>query len=124
MIVNAPMLFSGVYGMVKGWLDEETRKKIQILGGSYSKELLKYVDKDQLPDFLGGTNDAQLIEDRGPWNEYQIVDGHKAGDIVGVKKINDPNAEIFTPEDFEYLPNYIIDGKNLDAMPPREPKQQ
>lgn len=68
MIVNAPMLFSGVYSMVKGWLDEETRKKIQILGGGYVKELLKYVDEDQLADFLGGKNRAQLIEDMGPWN--------------------------------------------------------
>jgi hypothetical protein len=25
MICNAPMLFTGVYAMIKGWLDEKTR---------------------------------------------------------------------------------------------------
>ena len=28
LIVNAPYLFSGVWAIVKGWLDEKTRKKI------------------------------------------------------------------------------------------------
>ena len=28
MIVNAPMLFTGVWALVKGWLDEKTREKI------------------------------------------------------------------------------------------------
>lgn len=39
-IVNAPLLFSGVWAVVKGFLDEKTRKKITIKGGSYQKDLL------------------------------------------------------------------------------------
>ena len=38
-IVNAPMLFTGVWAVVKGFLDEKTRAKIKILGGGYHKEL-------------------------------------------------------------------------------------
>jgi len=34
-IVNAPMLFTGVWAMVKGFIDEKTRKKIKICGGKY-----------------------------------------------------------------------------------------
>lgn len=34
-IVNAPMLFTGVWAVVKGFLDEKTRNKIKILGGKY-----------------------------------------------------------------------------------------
>jgi hypothetical protein len=34
-VVNAPMLFTGVWAMVKGFIDENTRKKINILGGNY-----------------------------------------------------------------------------------------
>jgi hypothetical protein len=34
-IVNAPMLFSGVWAMIKPWLDQKTRDKITIIGGSY-----------------------------------------------------------------------------------------
>lgn len=46
MIVNSPWVFTGVWAMIKGWLDEKTRKKIQIVGGGYTKELLKFVDKE------------------------------------------------------------------------------
>jgi len=34
-IVNAPFFFTGVWAMVKGFLDERTRNKIQVKGGSY-----------------------------------------------------------------------------------------
>ncbi len=46
MIANAPWVFTGVWAIVKGWIDEKTRKKIQIIGGSYKKELLKDIDAD------------------------------------------------------------------------------
>ena len=53
-IVNAPMLFTGVWAVVKGFIDEKTRKKITILGGKFQKDLLELVDENNLPDFLGG----------------------------------------------------------------------
>ena len=62
-IVNAPMLFTGVWALVKVWLDEKTREKIQIMGGSYKKKLLEYIDEDQLIDFLGGKNKSKLVDD-------------------------------------------------------------
>jgi hypothetical protein len=43
-IINAPFLFSGVWLMIKPWLDEKTAKKIKIIGSSYKKELLEFVD--------------------------------------------------------------------------------
>lgn len=42
-IVNAPMMFTGIWAMIKMWLDEKTKNKITILGSSYKDELLKYV---------------------------------------------------------------------------------
>ena len=84
MICNAPMLFTGVYSMIKGWLDEKTRQKIQIVGGSYTKKLLEYVDEDQLAEFLGGKNQAKLEDDVGPWSSYEIVDGVNKDDVVGM----------------------------------------
>jgi hypothetical protein len=54
-IVNAPFLFTGVWAIVKGFLDERTRNKIKILGGSYQKELFAVADPENVPDFLGGT---------------------------------------------------------------------
>lgn len=44
MIVNAPWTFSAVWSVIKGWLDENTRKKIQIVSGNPKQELIKYMD--------------------------------------------------------------------------------
>jgi hypothetical protein len=30
VVCNAPMLFSGMFALVKGWIDEKTRKKITV----------------------------------------------------------------------------------------------
>jgi hypothetical protein len=35
LIINAPMLFSGAWAMVKGFMDEKTRNKIKIIGSKY-----------------------------------------------------------------------------------------
>jgi CRAL/TRIO domain len=75
-IVSAPLLFSGVWAIIKGFLDEKTRKKISIKGGSYQKDLLEIVDADNLPDFLGGkcTLFGAHKDGVGPWNDYEIVE--------------------------------------------------
>jgi hypothetical protein len=80
MIVNAPMIFTGVWAIVKGFLDEKTRKKITIFGSKYQKELLELVEPHYLPEFLGGTCTCpehggclKTSYAPGPWNDYEIV---------------------------------------------------
>ena len=50
-----------------------------------------------MADFLGGKNTARLIDDVGPWNDYEIVDGVAKTDKVGIRKIGDANGQIFSP---------------------------
>jgi hypothetical protein len=108
-IVNAPWAFTAVWTIIKAFLDEVTKNKIQIMGGSFLKKLLEVVEEDQLADFLGGKNTARLQDNVGPWNDYEVVDGHLKDDIVGVRKISDgPEGKVFTPADYELLPNYLI----------------
>lgn len=97
MIVNAPMLFTGVWAVVKLWLDEKTRQKIQIHGSGFKAKMLEYVDEDQLADFLGGSNTHKLDEDWGPWKDFEVVDGAKKGDVVGIRPKGTDGDPIFTP---------------------------
>ncbi|ORZ29452.1 CRAL-TRIO domain-containing protein [Catenaria anguillulae PL171] len=69
-IINAPMLFSSVWSLIKPFLDEVTVKKIHILGSSYKKSLLEYIDEDSLPERLGGKCKCPQgcdVMDLGPW---------------------------------------------------------
>lgn len=78
-VINAPMLFSGVWSVVKGFLDERTRNKIKILGSGYMKTLVEYMDEEDLPEFLGGKCTCEefggncLTSNRGPWNDYEPI---------------------------------------------------
>jgi len=71
-IINTPMFFHGAWQLIKGFLDEKTRKKVHLLGSNYKKELLQCVDENDLPDFLGGKlTEAEygpnMCTEQGPW---------------------------------------------------------
>ncbi|KIK53129.1 hypothetical protein GYMLUDRAFT_250560 [Collybiopsis luxurians FD-317 M1] len=53
-IINAPWLLSGVWTVIKPWLDEVTVAKIAILGKDYKDTLLAQIPKENLPKELGG----------------------------------------------------------------------
>ena len=109
--MNAPYVFSGVWTVIKGFIDEKTRAKIKLVSNGHTKLLLDLIDEDQLAVSMGGKNEAKLEDDVGLWNDYEVVDGHEPGDVVGVRKISDgPDSKIYTPADVEALPNYMIDA--------------
>ncbi|KAI8071715.1 CRAL-TRIO domain-containing protein [Gongronella butleri] len=54
-VVNAPSAFLVMWKVIKPWLDKRTLDKVHILGKDYKQDLLKYIDADALPEFLGGT---------------------------------------------------------------------
>ena len=66
-IINAGYLFSGIWAVVKHWIDPVSRQKISIISGSGKKELLEIIDAENLPVELGGTCEADIRENPGPW---------------------------------------------------------
>jgi hypothetical protein len=78
LIVNAPIVFSGIWSVVKGFLDEKTRKKFKIIGGGFKATLLEFIDDENIPSFLGGKCECKehggcMKSNVGPWNDYEIT---------------------------------------------------
>ena len=82
-IVNVPSFFSIVYSVAKPLIPPETKKKIHVITSRHVKdELLKYIDSDQLPQFLGGScvcdpsstvdDKGCLSSDMGPWKTAKV----------------------------------------------------
>ena len=71
-VVNAPMLFSGIWAIVKGFLDEKTRGKIKIIGSNYLPKLQEHMEMCDIPSFLGGEYPGEGISNKGPWDDYEI----------------------------------------------------
>lgn len=57
VMINAPGFFTGIWKMIKPWLDPVTANKIQILGTDYQTVLHDIVDPSQLPAEFGGTGE-------------------------------------------------------------------
>jgi hypothetical protein len=49
------------------------RAHAQVLSKDYQKTLLDWVEPGSLPDYLGGTSRATLLDDAGPWQDAGIV---------------------------------------------------
>ena len=116
LIINAPMLFTGVWAIVKGFLDQRTRDKIKILGSKYQKDLGEMVHPDNLPDFFGGN--CKCLEYGGcmksmlgPWNDYEMVQP------VGIKKKQQPEEE-GTPALTEQLASTNLDENKNGGQEP------
>ncbi|KAJ3068291.1 cytosolic factor, phosphatidylinositol/phosphatidylcholine transfer protein [Podochytrium sp. JEL0797] len=76
-IINAPVLFQGVWAVVKNMLDEQTVAKISILGANYQKELVEVIGEENLPQEYGGKctcadKGGCRRSDTGPWNDGTV----------------------------------------------------
>ncbi|KAJ1462469.1 CRAL-TRIO domain-containing protein [Pelagophyceae sp. CCMP2097] len=75
LIVNAPWVVHATYALVRPWLDAVTAEKIQIVSTSETSDtLLKYIAREQLPDFLGG--ECKCEKGCVPKAENETTAGH------------------------------------------------
>eukprot|EP00884_Botryococcus_braunii_P015835 jgi/Botrbrau1/2935/Bobra.0026s0010.1 len=72
-IINAPVVFKAIWGFIRPMLDVRTAGKIEICPTRYLPALLEWVDKENLPEYLGGTSKATLLDDVGPWQDPRLI---------------------------------------------------
>ena len=94
MLLNTSFFFNAVWAIIKVFIDEKTRKKINFLGYKYQAKLLEYVDAENLPSILGGACTCShitggcLYADIGPWNPRG---GIQVGDTNTNTELNQAN---------------------------------
>eukprot|EP00457_Paulinella_chromatophora_P009280 gb/GEZN01009342.1/.p1 GENE.gb/GEZN01009342.1/~~gb/GEZN01009342.1/.p1 ORF type:complete len:310 (+),score=55.25 gb/GEZN01009342.1/:236-1165(+) len=68
LIVNAHWTFTGIWNLVKGWMDPATVAKTKIVRPSETAQtLLEYIDKEQLPKEYGGL--CECVDPNNPKNK-------------------------------------------------------
>ena len=59
-IINAPGVFSGIWRIIRVFLDDRTKAKISVVGADFKPLLLQQIEEKYLPSFAGGTDDSWL----------------------------------------------------------------
>ena len=116
LVVRAPWIFSAIYKLVSPILDKPTREKVQIYGSGkkYLKAIEKYVDLNQVPSWLGGTDASCKIPYGGTIKKGALQLGIAAGLEVEEGEVDDG----LTPCDIaagavEKLPFDVKSGESI-----------
>lgn len=72
-IINAPSAFRAIWAMVKPLLNKRTQDKIEICPKDYYSVLTKWIDEENIPEYLGGKSKGTLVDDVGPWRDSELV---------------------------------------------------
>lgn len=84
-VTNAPMIFRGIWSVIRVWLHPITQKKVNITSGNPKSAMIKDgIPLESIPDWLGGTNKGALFYDE--LNKYQDAATVKAKEEAAQKK--------------------------------------
>ena len=102
LMINTPFLFKAAWALVSPFINEGTKKKISVLGGSYQEELLKHADADNIPAQFGGKctcshhGQGCFFSDKGPWDNYP---GDEIGEAAKQAILEEEKKEAGKTED-------------------------
>eukprot|EP00775_Hariotina_reticulata_P010356 gene10356-10514_t len=99
-IINAPMVFKAIWSLIKPLLNPRTLSKIQICQTNYTKDLLEWVDAENLPEWLGGKSKGTLLDDVGPWSDPEVLrkmEGQLPVAYKTLKRMTSLNGQVEAP---------------------------
>lgn len=73
LLINAPSIFKMIWGLVKPMLDPRTQEKIEVCPSNYMSVLLKWVDEENIPEYMGGKSKGSLLDDVGVWKDPKVL---------------------------------------------------
>jgi hypothetical protein len=59
-IINAPGLFTGIWKLIRMFIDDRTKEKIHVYGKDWKDHVEKQIDPKYFPGFMGGTDETWL----------------------------------------------------------------
>ena len=72
IVINMAFILKAGWAIIKKFLDPVTNAKVIVTDSDYTTTLLKYIDIENLPKFLGGNCECLpkgcIFENRGPWS--------------------------------------------------------
>lgn len=71
-LLDPPFIFRAAWAVIRPWLDEKTRNKVQFLSGDYKSALLAQVDAASLPAKYGGSS-TYNYDPTDPQHLYGLV---------------------------------------------------
>ena len=93
-IVNANSIFTTIWSIIKGWIHENTAKKVRILGPSETLAgLQEHIDISQIPEYYGGQlcfgDDKDGCRYHSPQSEaiYELVRRVNSGEITKLEEV-------------------------------------
>jgi len=69
-IINAPWTFRAIWAIVSNFVDPITYQKVHVLSSGFLEEMLKIMNKDQIPEKYGGTCKRPIVYGQDS-EEYQ-----------------------------------------------------
>jgi len=54
-IINAPWFFTAIWALISPWMDPLIAQKVIILGADFLPVLRRFINDDNIPDYLGGS---------------------------------------------------------------------
>ena len=93
-VVNANSIFTTIWSIIKGWIHENTVKKVRILGPSETLSgLQEHIDISQIPEYYGGElkygDDVDGCRYHAPESEelYELVRKVNSGEVTSMDQI-------------------------------------
>ncbi|GBM35120.1 SEC14-like protein 2 [Araneus ventricosus] len=102
-VVNAPSYFSSVFKLFKPVIKEALHQSIKVLDSNWKEELLKHIDADVLPVYLGG-------------NRVDCTGDPECGEFIGFGGTIDDDyypADFLDPDDPEVVSVNVPAGSSL-----------
>ena len=97
----------------QGLIDPRTQSKIEILGSDYMPALLKWIDIENIPTWIGGKSEGSLVDDIGPWSDSVVCS--RIG--VDAESLRTPGSKLMA------LPNFNMGRTSLsNSIEPGTPK--